>query len=455
MIGMDATCQTCPLIFICVFMTFPFLAWPLKSLAHLPFFTVWNAPTEPCETRYGVDLDLSVFDIVHNKNQSFIGKNIAVFYSDKFGLYPHYDQHKISVYGGVPQNASLNNHIWQADSDLRKAIPDRDFHGLAVLDWESWRPLWERNWGSKEVYWQGSRVLVKDKHPDWKPDQVEAEAVKDFEEAAQAFMVETLKQCQSERSKGLWGFYGFPCCYNYQYKKNETYTGECPPLELQRNNKLSWLWNVSTALYPDIYLDLGLRGHSRDILLYSRHRILEGLRVRELVTPIKPSVIPYARIVFTYSLEFLSQEDLVYTIGESVALGAAGIVLWGDATFSKSKGTCQAVKDYLDTTLGRYVVNVTEAASVCSQALCSSRGRCQRRDPGSAAFLHLDPAVWNIVHRADLPYRAPDGPSYLIERRVSSDEGERSKFIELFKCQCFPGWEGEHCQKQVASFEKL
>lgn len=34
---------------------------------------------------------------------------------------------------------------------------------------------------------------------------------------------------------------------------------------------------------------------------------------------------------------FFFQEDLVHTIGESVALGAAGIVLWGDALYSTNK----------------------------------------------------------------------------------------------------------------------
>ncbi|XP_036427199.1 hyaluronidase-1 [Colossoma macropomum] len=449
---MGATaCWTCPLIFLCVFMTSPVLVHSLKSLSHLPFFTVWNAPTEQCASRYGVELDLSVFDIVHNQNQTFTGGNITIFYSGKLGFYPHYDKENIAVYGGVPQNASLSDHIWQADSDLRKAIPDQGFQGLAVVDWESWRPLWERNWDSKEVYWKGSRALVKAKHPDWNPEQIEVEAVKDFEGAARAFMEETLKLGRRERPEGLWGFYGFPCCYNYQYKKNETYTGECPPLEVKRNDMLSWLWNVSTALYPDIYLDLMLKDHDRDILLYSRYRILEGLRVREQVTPIKPPVIPYARIAFTYSLEFLSQEELVNTIGESVALGAAGIVLWGDANYSKSKDTCQAVKDYLDSTLGRYVVNVTEAAFMCSRTLCSSRGRCQRKDSGSGAYLHLDPAEWTIIRRADLSDEASGGPPYVIQRRVMSDKRERKHFIELFKCQCFPGWEGEHCQKPVAS----
>lgn len=33
----------------------------------------------------------------------------------------------------------------------------------------------------------------------------------------------------------------------------------------------------------------------------------------------------------------LLQTDLVSTIGESVALGAAGIILWGDAAYASSR----------------------------------------------------------------------------------------------------------------------
>lgn len=305
--------RTCPLLVFGICFASVLGRPPISSrlLTNLPFFSVWNAPTERCISQFGVELDLSVFDIVHNRNQTFMGDNITIFYSDKLGEYPYYGVGSEPVYGGVPQNASLDQHLHKADDDLRTDIPDRGFHGLAVVDWEKWRPLWERNWGTKDVYWKGSRNLVKAKHPSWNPEQIEREAVQEFENASRAFMEETLKLGRRERPGGLWGFYGFPGCYNYQYKKNETYTGECPALEIKRNDKLDWLWNVSSALYPDIYLDLGLRGRGRDILLYSRHRILEAMRVREHTSHRPPPVFPYARIAYTYSMEFLSQVSTV------------------------------------------------------------------------------------------------------------------------------------------------
>uniref|UniRef100_A0A671SJ40 Hyaluronidase n=1 Tax=Sinocyclocheilus anshuiensis TaxID=1608454 RepID=A0A671SJ40_9TELE len=407
--GMDGLGHgSCPLVvFVICFASV--LGRPSSLLTHLLFFSMWNTPTEQCTSRYGIELDLSVFDIGHNCDQAFMGDNITIFYSDKLGEYPYYGIDGEPVYGGVPQNASLDRHLWKADNDLRTDIPDLGFHELAVIDWDKWKPLWERNWDAKEIYWNGSRALVKAKHPTRKPDQIEKEAVREFEDAiCKDSLKNPLYSLLLERPGGFCGFYVFPCCYNYQYKKNEMYTGECPALEMKRNDKLVWLWNVSSALFKICNLTK---------MVCVTHRCF--------------------------------QEDFVHTIGESVALGAASVVLWGDGNYSQTKKACVAVRDYLDDTLGRYIVNVTEAAFLCSQAVCLSKGRCIRRDPSGMAYLHLDPAEWSIVPRTKLPGSVSRGPSYVAHRRFRMVEGETSGFTASFRCQCFPGWEGEQCQKPV------
>ncbi|XP_029287662.1 hyaluronidase-1 isoform X3 [Cottoperca gobio] len=356
-------------------------------------------------------------------------------------LLNRYSSQAEAINGGLPQNASLDEHLRVASEDIHTWIPDRDFQGLAVVDWESWRPVWERNWDSKQVYWLESTALVKSRHPDWSPAQVDAAARVEFEEAGRKFMEETLKLGQQERPNGLWGYYGFPNCYNYYSHKSTNYTGECPPVELKRNDELSWLWNVSSAFYPDIYLSLELRDLSREVLLYTHHRILEAMRAAG--APSAPPVFPYARIVYTYTLDFLSQEHLVYTVGESAALGSAGVVLWGDHAFSKSQSTCDAVKSYIDETLGPYLVNVTAAATLCSQTMCSSHGRCQRRNQNSRAYLHLDPAVWKIVSEK----KPEGGQNYIVLGEMRTREVTFMK--SEFQCKCYPGWGGESCSKLI------
>lgn len=147
------------------------------------------------------------------------------------------------------------------------------------------------------------------------------------------------------------------------------------------------------------------------------------------------------------------QNDLVQTIGVSAALGAAGVVLWGDLSFSSSKviiipfslymlgprmgerpcqghgartlthpflppqEKCWRLHDYLVSTLGPYVINVTRAATACSLQQCHGHGRCAWQNPGKMeAFLHLQ----------------PDG----------SPGAWKS-----FSCRCYWGWTGPTCQE--------
>ncbi|XP_072329234.1 hyaluronidase-2-like [Scyliorhinus torazame] len=413
-----------------------------SRFGNKPFVTVWNAPTQDC-VRHSVNLNLNMFDIISSPNEGFYNQNLTIFYKERLGKYPYYHGRQ-PVNGGVPQNSSLLEHLSTMDSDIERYMRSRTTNGLAVIDWEEWRPLWIRNWKDKQVYRNTSRRLVSERHPDWTETKLNREAQFEFEQSAQRFMVETLRRARNSRPHSLWGFYLFPDCYNHDYKNNRAnYTGRCPDVEISRNDLLRWLWRNSTAIFPSIYLDQMLTSTDR-ATKFVRSRVKEALRVSELHSNnYSLPVFVYSRPTYSYTFNLLTQQDLITTIGETAALGAAGIIFWGDADYSNSENRCKMLKNYLEGNFGRYVLNVTRATQLCSQALCEGHGRCERRDSQSDAYLHLNADSFQIQRKN------VSGGTELV---LTGALGKRdiSQFQEGFRCRCFRGWVGQRCNMKTS-----
>ncbi|XP_006012183.1 hyaluronoglucosaminidase 6 [Latimeria chalumnae] len=413
-------------------------------LPDKPFIVVWNAPTEQCRLRYKVNLDLRVFDIVTNPNETLSGSNVTIFYHDRLGYYPYYSHHKKPVNGGLPQNESLAKHLKKAESDIDRFLPFKNFHGLGVIDWENWRPQWIRNWGLKDIYRNKSKELVKKYHPHWSVKKIRKEARKQFEAAGKDFMNRTLLLAEQMRPNGLWGYYLFPDCYNYDYKKDpHKYTGKCPDIEYIRNDRLLWLWEESTALYPSIYLEKKLKS-TANALKFVHYRVKEAVRVASIAK--KDYALPifvYSRPFYTHSIQALTEEDLISTIGQSAAMGAAGVVLWGSMQYARSKKNCLLVKENIDGPLGHYVINVTSAAELCSKVLCSKNGKCIRQSLDSGTYLHLNPSSFTIKTNF-----ATRGPKFFVTGEHTDEDVKAMK--QKFMCQCYQGWVGMFCEQPDA-----
>ncbi|XP_042736424.1 hyaluronidase-3 isoform X2 [Lagopus leucura] len=319
---------------------------PTALAGGQPFAVLWNIPSGRCQRRFGVGLPLADYGIVENQGGRFAGQNITIFYKNKFGLYPYISPQGVLHNGGIPQQAPLQAHLARVAGDVQLHLRPT-FSGLAVVDWEEWRPLWARNWGPKRVYQLASQRWAQ------KRGRGRRQARQAFERAARALMEQTLLLGRSLRPAGLWGFYRFPDCFNGDWAKVDNYTGRCRPAEVRRNDRLHWLWAASAALYPSIYLPPllppGLRRR------YVHHRLSEALRLAAGRLP----VMAYSRLSYRRSPRFLEpvrpgggarcpgvstrphgplslQADLEHTIGESAALGTAGVVLWGDMSYSQS-----------------------------------------------------------------------------------------------------------------------
>ncbi|TMS16426.1 cAMP-dependent protein kinase type II-alpha regulatory subunit, partial [Larimichthys crocea] len=249
----------------------PGLLWPQAGpiLEDRPFVVVWNMPTAQCRDRYNIHLDLRDFDIVENREQLFQGQKMTIFYRDHLGQYPYISRDGSMVNGGIPQLGDLSAHLALALSQM-SALLQPNFIGLAVIDWEEWRPLWERNFGDKMEYRRLSKKLVRQERPDLSEMAIKSLARQRFEESTRKFMEETLRLMVRERPKGLWGFYGFPACFNKRKRQTDKrYTGRCHRGTKRRNNRLSWLWSQSTALYPSIYLPPRLAGSTDAAMMVS------------------------------------------------------------------------------------------------------------------------------------------------------------------------------------------
>ncbi|XP_067360482.1 hyaluronidase-2 isoform X2 [Channa argus] len=409
----------------------------LPLYSQKPVLLAWNAPTQECDPRYRITLSLSLFDIVASPNEGFVRQNLTIFYKERLGLYPYYKRDGTAINGGLPQLASLTQHHERMPDGVQKYIREQQAKGLAVIDWEEWRPLWIRNWDSKDIYRNKSREMVAKKNPTWNPEQVGRVAQQEFELAARIFMLNTLKYVKSTRPNQLWGFYLFPDCYNHDYKSDlKNYTGRCPAVEMARNDQLNWLWMECTALYPSIYIGSVLNSANRG-RLFVRYRVKEAMRLASVGDGLARPVFVYTRPTYTNQMTLLTETDLVSTIGESVALGAAGVIFWGDTSYASSNASCSILNEYLKGPLGRYLLNVSTAAEQCSQEVCKSHGRCLRRVQDHDVYLHLNPSTQSITsHNGRLKVTGLPSKSQL------------SLFHTHFQCQCYSGYTGKDCAQK-------
>lgn len=209
--------------------------------------------------------------------------------------------------GGLPQNGSIDLHLRQLEIDIDRFIPNKTFDGLAVIDFECWRPTFRQNFGDLKIYKDLTLLQINKKHPTWTRDQIETQAKIIFENAAFNFMNRTILRARKLRPKAKIGFYGFPHCFNRYRILSQL--ERCPDQVEMENNKLLFMYN--NAIYPSIYITQNQTVDVKVLAKFVQGKMYETNRISKLTSDASSiQKLPFIRYQYTdNSIEFMKRVE--------------------------------------------------------------------------------------------------------------------------------------------------
>ncbi len=249
-----------------------------------------------------------------------LDRNAVIFYEHQFGRYPRIFQGR-TEHGGIPQLGNLNEHLRKVRRDIEREIPDADWEGLAIIDYESRPVLWrEMRWDYKRL----SRGIVRQNNPEFTDEQVEAEAKRQYEEANRRWYIATIELAKALRPNARWGYFAVPTTRD----KDEL-------------DELSWLVEHSDVLYSAVYArEYGVLRTPANKDESEAHKLMDrvGRATRfhgELAEKAenKPAIFMITRVAYddvnaTYKNAPLNPEDARSLVVGPYLSGMEGTIFW-------------------------------------------------------------------------------------------------------------------------------
>ncbi|XP_066144226.1 hyaluronidase B-like isoform X2 [Euwallacea fornicatus] len=317
-----------------------------ELVSKTPLKVYWNVPSFQCNPfKLNFTTLLDKFAIRHNENDNFRGHVINILYDP--GNFPAILKHENEVFlrnGGVPQEGNVTNHLNVYAQIVDQLMPDRTFSGLAIIDFESWRPIYRQNWGLLASYKNLSETIERQKHPFWPENWIKKEAARRFEEAAGKFINETLKLSRALRPNATWGYYHYPYCF----KANDQ--SQCSKQVLEENDRLNWLFQQSKSLYPSVYLQEAQTPAER--AQYIEASLEEALRIKRNLNDPDKKIFAYFWYKFQDTGKYLSKKDLFLPLVVLASHKIDGVILWGASADVNSRSNCLKLYQYIENTFG-------------------------------------------------------------------------------------------------------
>nr|ANW11472.1 LolHyaz [Bichromomyia olmeca] len=295
-----------------------FCAFMLSFFCQSYAFTIyWNVPTHLCiNQNVSFTKLLDDLHIEQNADGKFSGEKFTILYSP--GLWPSMEHNTTN--GGMPQHGNLSIHLEKLKIDIKKRIKEENYTGLAVIDMESWRPIFCQNtgWMIKYRYLTFEEVnktladeFQKNPKNTTLRNHLMKEGAKIFEPKAKEFLTKSTELVKKERSKAKWGYYGFPYCFNMGQAKSAR-NENCPDIVQKENNKTDWLFKSYDYWFPSVYIS-SVNFTADERLQLVRGRTTEYNRLRDLFNQ-NAKIYPYVWYLYNLENKYLNETDLRMTL---------------------------------------------------------------------------------------------------------------------------------------------
>jgi hyaluronoglucosaminidase len=160
--------------------------------------------------------------------------DVVMFYEHTLGLFPRIDlQSGAYINGGLPHLADYNAHMARCLNDILGAIPDPEWDGYAVIDYESWTPWWG---DTTRRYREATVADLRRGNPEWTDDELGSNAERIYELHARRILEGTIQLGRALRPKARWGYWAYPKGRHANVEGTQ------------------WLWDACDAFYPSVYM---------------------------------------------------------------------------------------------------------------------------------------------------------------------------------------------------------
>lgn len=273
-----------------------------------------------------------------------IRRDVVMLYQSDTGLYPYAGIHQVEADPDWMRRHFAKLQLW-----INHEIPDVNFSGYAIIDYEQWEWCWAMLVNNPSN--QGPDARDTDFKDDWRDfmrtghtaelqamsaDQQEAYFASTYNDAVRRFMTATITECKRLRPNAKWGFYN---CPPKSYLEFVPMGPRADAYVAMLRRDLQWVIDVSDALFPDVYaLNYTIpdgpshRAHQdfeSEHRLYVQSNVLTAVRFANGAKPVIAFYwLRYHDSTGSYAYTFVSPLNLRIALEESQRAGADGIALW-------------------------------------------------------------------------------------------------------------------------------